>query len=248
MKLRCLIVDDEPLARQVMREFAAAHPALEIVGECENGRQAVQLSNRLQPDLMFLDVQMPGLSGFEVVEQLDELPVIIFSTAYDEFAIRAFDIHAVDYLLKPYDRERFALAVDRAVERVRHRSGEMDRLAALLNAAAGNEPHAERFLVKTGNRIVPVLVNDIEWIEAADDYCVLHVGEATHLCGLGLGALAKRLDPRKFARVHRSSIIQLSRVRNLEKDGEGGMIATMRSGSTVKVSRSYAAILRKLVV
>lgn len=248
MKARALIIDDEPLARQVLREFSANLPALEIIGECENGKQAVAMSNRLQPDLLFLDVQMPGLSGFDVLEQLNPVPAIIFSTAYDQFAIRAFEVHAVDYLLKPYDRERFATAVDRALDRLQKNSVDVDRLAALLNSTKAQQPAPERLLIKAGNRLVPIKVSEIEWIEAADDYSELHIGGATHLCSLGLGHLEKRLDAQKFARVHRSAIINLSRVRNLEKDGEGGMIATMASGKEIKVSRSYAAELRKLIV
>jgi two-component system LytT family response regulator len=183
-----------------------------------------------------------------VLEQLDCLPAIIFSTAYDQFAIRAFEVNAVDYLLKPYDRERFATAVDRALERVQKKSLDIDRLAALINSTKIQPALPERLLVKSGNRLVPVKLSDIEWIEAADDYSELHAGGATHLCSLGLGQLEKRLDPQKFARVHRSAIVNLSRVRNLEKDGEGGMIATMVSGKEIKVSRNYAAELRKLIV
>lgn len=248
MKVRILIVDDEPLARQVVREFAAGHPALEIIGECENGKQAVAMSNRLQPDLLFLDVQMPGLSGFDVLERLDHVPSVIFSTAYDQFAIRAFDVHAVDYLLKPYDRLRFATAVDRALERLQKNLVDIDQLAALINSNKSQQSFPDRLLVKSGSRLVPIRTIDIEWIEAADDYSELHTGGASHLCGLGLGQLEKRLDPQKFARVHRSAIINLARVRNLEKDGEGGMIATMASGKEIKVSRSYATELRKLIV
>jgi len=247
MKVHALIIDDEPLARQVVREFAAAHPALEIIGECENGRKAVTAINRLKPDLIFLDVQMPGLSGFEVLEQLDHVPAVVFTTAYDQFAIRAFDVHAVDYLLKPYDRERFILAVERALQRLQKEVVEVDRLASLLNSVKG-EPFPERLLVKAGNRLLPVKVSDIEWIEAADDYSELHVTGAVHLCSLGLGELEKRLDAKKFARVHRSAIVNLSRIRNLEKDGEGGMIATLSNGAQIKISRSYAAALRKLIV
>jgi len=248
MNVRALIVDDEPLARQVVREFAADHPALDIIGECENGKQAVAMCNRLQPDLLFLDVQMPGLSGFEVLAHLDRMPAVIFSTAYDQFAIRAFEVHAVDYLLKPYDRERFGTAVGRALERLQTNAFDIDHLAALINVSTNRHSLPDRFLVKSGSRLIPVRTTDIEWIEAADDYAELHAGGTSHLCGLGLGQLEKRLDPQKFARVHRSAIVNLSRIRNLEKDGEGGMIATMISGKEIKVSRTYAAALRKLIV
>lgn len=248
MQLRTIIIDDEPLARQVIREFLQVFPQIEIIAECENGRQAVKTINQRRPDLVFLDVQMPGLNGFQVLEQLEQIPAIIFCTAYDEYAIRAFEVNAVDYLLKPFERRRFAAAVQRAIERRTGVGREMARLVRLLQTAQPAGSLSERLLVRRGDKIIPVRVTDIEWIEAADDYAVLHAGATKPLCNLGLGAIEKRLDPRQFMRVHRSAIINISRIRHLEKDGEGGMIATMASGEEVKVSRRYAAALRELVV
>lgn len=248
MQLRTIIIDDEPLARQVIREFLQAFPQIEIIAECENGRQAVAALNKHQPDLILLDVQMPGLDGFQVLEKIEHLPAIIFSTAYDEYAIRAFEVNAVDYLLKPFDRARFATAVQRAIERRANGSGEIERLLRLLQAAQPAGNFSERLLVRSGEKIIPVRAADIEWIEAADDYVLLHAGTAKHLCNLGLGEIEKRLNPQQFLRVHRSAIINITRIRHLEKDGEGGMIATLASGEEVKVSRRYAAALRELVV
>jgi two-component system LytT family response regulator len=248
MQLKTIIIDDEPLARQVIREFLQAFPQIDVIAECENGRQAVTAINQHKPDLIFLDVQMPGLNGFQVLEKIEHLPAIIFSTAYDEYAIRAFEVNAVDYLLKPFDRERFAAAVQRALERRAGVGTEMERLLRLLQHAQPTGSFSDRLLVRNGEKIVPVRVADIEWLEAADDYAMLHAGSARHLCSLGLGEIEKRLNPQQFMRVHRSAIINVSRIRHLEKDGEGGMIATMTSGEEVKVSRRYAATLRELVI
>lgn len=248
MQLKTILIDDEPLARQVIREFLQAFPQLEIVAECENGRQAVAAINQHQPDLIFLDVQMPGLNGFQVLERVEHLPAIIFSTAYDEYAIRAFEVNAVDYLLKPFDRQRFMIAVQRAIERRAGAGTEIERLLRLLQHAQPAGSFADRLLVRSGDKIIPVRTAEIDWIEAADDYTMLHVGKTKHLCNLGLGEIEKRLNPQHFMRVHRSAILNVSRLRHLEKDGEGGMIAAMASGEEVKVSRRYAAALRQLVV
>ena len=248
MQIKTIIIDDEPLARQVIREFLGAFPQVGIIAECENGRQAVAAINQHQPDLIFLDVQMPGLNGFQVLEKIEPLPAIIFSTAYDEYAIRAFEVNAVDYLLKPYDRERFAAAVQRALERRAGGGVEMERLLRLLQQTQPAGSFSDRLLVRSGEKIIPVRVAEIEWLEAADDYTMLHAGNTKHLCSLGLGEIEKRLDPQQFMRVHRSAIINVARIRHLEKDGEGGMIATLNSGAEVKVSRRYAAELRDLVV
>ncbi len=248
MPLKTLIIDDEPLARQVIREFLHAFPHAEIIAECENGRQAVAAINQHKPDLVFLDVQMPVLTGFEVLERIDCLPAIIFSTAYDEFAIRAFEVNAVDYLLKPYDRQRFATAVQRAIARRTVASAELERMLRLLQHAQKPEAAPERLLVRSGERIVPVEMKDIEWLEAADDYTIIHAGSAKPLSNLGLGELEKRLQPSHFKRVHRSAIINVTRLKHLEKDGEGGMLATMMSGEKVKISRRYAASFREGIV
>jgi len=248
MQLRTILIDDEPLARQVIREFLQAFSQIEIIAECENGLQAVAAINQHKPDLIFLDVQMPGLNGFQVLERLEHLPAIIFSTAYDEYAIRAFEVNAVDYLLKPFDRQRFAVAVERAVERRAGVAMEIEKLLRLLQQAQPAGSFSDRLLVRSGDRIIPVRLAEIEWIEAADDYTMLYAGNVKHLCTLGLGELEKRLPPQQFMRVHRSAIINVSRLRHLEKDGEGGMIATLAGGEEVKVSRRYAAALREFVV
>ncbi|MEK7727993.1 MAG: LytTR family DNA-binding domain-containing protein [candidate division KSB1 bacterium] len=248
MRLTTLLIDDEPLARQIMREFLQAFPQIKILAECENGKQAVAAINQHQPDLIFLDVQMPVLNGFEVLERLTHTPAIIFSTAYDDFALRAFEVNAVDYLLKPYDRQRFAAAVERALERRANTSAELDRLLRLMQHVQKPEAVEERLFVRSGERIIPLLLRDLDWLEAADDYTIIHTGSAKLLSTYGLGVIEKRLHPSRFQRVHRSAIINLARLKHLEKDGEGGMLATMMSGDKIKVSRKYAAALRAGIV
>ncbi len=248
MNLRAVIVDDEPLAREMIKEYLADFRDVQVVAECGNGRQAVTVINREKPDLIFLDIQMPGMNGFEVLEHLEALPHIIFSTAYDEFALQAFEVNAIDYLLKPYSRDRFAKAVQRAVQQRALRRNELDRILSLLQASHQRGDYPDRIFVRVGQKIVPVQTQDILWIEAAGDYAQLHTTSQTYVCNMGLGELEKRLDPGRFARVHRSSIIALSALKHLESDGEGGFVATLKDGTRVRVSRSHAAKVRDLIL
>jgi Response regulator of the LytR/AlgR family len=222
--VRALIVDDEPPARNLIQEYLEDVDRIEPIGECTNGREAIEAINDEVPDLVFLDVQMPGLDGFDVLEQIDVLPDIIFSTAYDEYAIEAFDAGAVDYLLKPYSKARFRKAVDRALERFDQDDEEYaDRLATLLQEAkSGAEESPERLYVRRGDKIIPVDPDDVRWIEAAGDYSKLHADEKTYLSSMGIGELEDRLDPARFMRVHRSHILAFPAVDHLYSDGSGG--------------------------
>ncbi|MFO8097988.1 MAG: LytTR family DNA-binding domain-containing protein [Salinibacter sp.] len=248
--MRALIVDDEPPARTLLREYLAEVDPIEIIGECGNGREAIEAINEQAPDLVFLDVQMPGLDGFDVLEQIETLPTIIFSTAYDEYAIEAFDAGAVDYLLKPYSRARFHTAVERALDRHNQTNDAYaDRLATLLQKVrASDDETPDRIYVRHGEKIIPVAPEDIRWIEAAGDYAKLHTAEKTYLSSANLGELADRLDPKQFARVHRSHIIAFPAVDHLRSDGSGGYHAVLDDGTTVRVSRSYAPDIRDRVV
>ena len=248
--MRTLIVDDEPPARDLIREYLEDLAPIEIIGECGTGREAIEAINEQAPDLVFLDVQMPGLDGFDVLERIETLPDIVFSTAYDEYAIEAFDAGAVDYLLKPYSRARFRKAVERALDRHdRHGDDYTDRLGALLQVARSSEDDPlERLYVRHGDRIVPVDPDDIRWIEAAGDYARLHTDDKTYLSSTGIGALADRLDPKRFARVHRSHIIAFPAVDHLRSDGSGGYQAILDDGTKVRVSRSYAPDIRERIL
>jgi two-component system LytT family response regulator len=241
--VRVLVVDDEPLARSGVAELAARDPELAVVGECGDGAAALAAIRSLRPDLVLLDVQMPELDGFELLRRLEpgERPAVVFITAYDQFAVRAFEVHAIDYLVKPFDDVRFAEAITRAKSAVRAaRGGQLtDRLTGLLEQLAGGSPGEgwlTRFVVKTAGRSVLVRVEDVDWIEAAD-YCVkLHVQQKVHVMRESLQALETRLDPLRFFRVHRSAIVNLDRVTELSTV-TGEHVVLLRSGTRVPLSR-----------
>ncbi len=248
--MRALIVDDEPPARDLIQEYLEDVDRIEPIGECTNGREAIEAIDEKTPDLVFLDVQMPGLDGFDVLERIDTLPDIIFSTAYDEYAIEAFDAGAVDYLLKPYSRTRFRTAVDRALERHDQDDDDYrDRLATLLQETQTDADDApERLYVRHGDKIIPVDPGDIRWIEAAGDYSELHTDEETYLSSMGIGELEDRLDSSRFMRVHRSHILAFPAIDHLYSDGSGGYKAVLGDGTKVRVSRSYASEIRDRLV
>jgi two-component system LytT family response regulator len=224
-KIRALIVDDEPFAREGIRVLLSDDPEIEIVGECADGREAVEAIREGSPDLVFLDVQMPEMDGFGVIDEIGAkaMPVVIFVTAYDQYALRAFDVAALDYLLKPYDDERFASAVQRAKSQVRRGAvGELGRkLVALLESQQGGPDrarttpgdHLRRVMLKTGGRVIFLKAEEIDWIEAEGDYVRLHVGADTHLLRDTMKRLEAQLDPAKFVRTHRSTIVNLDRIK-----------------------------------
>lgn len=255
--VRALIVDDEELARRGIRSRLRAVGEVEVVGECASGRAAVHHIRADAPDLVFLDVQMPGLSGFDVVETIgpEAMPVTIFVTAYDQYALRAFEAQALDYLLKPIDDERFRQAVARAVERVQGQNERTlaRRLRALV-AELGREtdspppgPPAPRFTVKTGGRIAFVDADEIDYVEAAGDYVTLHTARGTHLLRSTMGDMEDALDSAAFVRIHRSTIVRAARVRELRPQGRSGYRAVLDDGTELNVSRGYReTALRRL--
>lgn len=245
--IQVIIVDDEPLARSIILEYLEGYAELQVVGECGNGREAVAKINEARPDLVFLDIQMPGLSGFDVIEQLTHIPQIIFSTANDALAIAAFETGAVDYLLKPYNKERFDKAVQRVLED-RHLRMERETLQQLFKTIHQPAAFPDHLFVRIADNIIPVSTEHIIWIEAAGDYSTIHTVEREYLSSQGIGALEKRLDPALFMRVHRSSIIALNAITQIKSDGEGGYKVTMAGKANVRVSRSYASKVRDLIV
>lgn len=257
--MRTVLVDDEPLAVRKLRRLLSGERDVEIVAECADGRSAAETIRRLTPDLVFLDIQIPELDGFEVVESLpaDRLPVIIFVTAYDEHALRAFDVHALDYLLKPVARERFREALDGARERVLQRrvAGVIDsRLLTFRGSRAtpaGDAPEATRHLtriaVKAGGRAYFVRADEIDWIEACDNYARLHTGTLTHLLRESLRTLEAKLDPHAFLRVHRSAIVNVDAIRELQPWFHGDHILILRSGARLMCSRRYDERLRRML-
>lgn len=243
MTLRTLIVDDELLARQRIRQLLQGVPDMEVVRECANGVEAVQAIEDLAPDLVFLDIQMPELDGFGVIEAVgaDRMPATLFVTAYDQHALRAFEVHALDYLLKPFDTARFQTALERA----RHwctsmPSGEgRPDLEALMAGLRKERPWLDRLLVRQGDRHLLVRTATIQWIEAEDNYVRLHVDGTSYLLRQTMGGLLARLDPRLFRRIHRSAIVNLDCIRELQPWTSGDQLVIMRDGSRLTLSRTY---------
>lgn len=240
--MRALIVDDEPLARRGVLLRLQKFPEVEVVGECANGSSAVEQILELAPDIVFLDVQMPGMDGFDVLRTLprENMPGVIFLTAYEQHALRAFEVHALDYLLKPVDDERFAAALDRARRRID--SDEKARAAERLLSMLGQNgsKYSSRFAVRSGTRIQIVLVEDIEWIGAAGDYAELHVRGRSHLLRETMNALEQKLDPAKFIRIHRSRIVRSSSMTELRSIDNREYFVKLADGSEHRSSRTYA--------
>jgi len=268
--VRVLIVDDESLARQRVRRLLQAEPDVEIVGEAETGRDAVRMIQEMRPDLVCLDVQMPELDGFGVLRELDSeaVPMVLFITAYDEHAQRAFDVHAVDYVLKPVDADRFSAAFERARTQRAHAVA-AERLGELLatvrrladadtgldasagtsaagangtngtNGTNGNGRYASRILVKQDGRMYFVKTSEIDWIEADRNYVRLHVGKEAHTIRERISHLEETLDPRLFARIHRSTIVNLNRVREMQQWFSGDYVVILEDGTRLRLSRHY---------
>ncbi len=234
--LRAVIVDDETPARQLLREYLGDFPGIDLVGECANGFEAVKLLPELKPDLLFLDIQMPKLTGFEVLELIEPPPAVIFATAYDQFALKAFEIHAVDYLLKPFSKERLAEAVDRARERLHHHR--KLPVASLATEARGTGTPLERVLIKEGSRVHVIPVDRIDYIEAEDDYVSIHADGKKHLKQQRLTELEGLLDSQRFVRVHRSFIINIDRIARIELYAKDSRVAILKDGRQLQISRS----------
>jgi two-component system LytT family response regulator len=243
--LRIVIVDDEPLARSVVREYAAADPTIEIVADCANGFEAVKAVSEQKPDLVLLDVQMPKLDGFEVLELLGRDQPVVFITAYDQYALRAFEVHAVDYLLKPFSAERFQDAMARARERLRAR--EATPVDALVRDAKPKSGPAERVLIRDGANVHVLPVDAIDYIEAQDDYVAFKSAGKSYLKDQTLSAVEAALDPSRFVRVHRSFVLNIDRLAKVESYAKDSRIAILRDGSRLPVSRAGYARLWQLL-
>jgi two-component system LytT family response regulator len=240
--LRAVIVDDEPLARAFLRELLAGHVEIFVAAECANGFEAVKAISECRPDLLFLDVQMPKLDGFEVLELIDPGPAVIFVTAYDQYAMRAFDAHAVDYLLKPFTAERFELALERAKARVGQRTA-----AADIAAARPATERPQRIVVKDGARVHVIPLDKLDYVQAQDDYVALHSGGKSYLKQQPIGSLEATLDATRFIRIHRSAIVNLERVARIEPYGKESRIVILQDGTRLPVSRSgYARLLEAM--
>ena len=244
-RVTAVIADDEPIARAGLRRLLAAHPWIDVVAEAAHGPAAVQAIESLRPDLVFLDIQMPGLLGTQVVAQLTHQPFVVFTTAFAQHAVTAFELGAVDYLLKPFGADRLGAALDRVRTALGETSehGAIDRLGEVL----GKGP-MRRVFVRSGNAIVPVPVATIAWFEADGDYVVAHAERGRHVLTLSLNSLESRLDAARFVRIHRTHIVNLDHVLSFRRHGKGGMTAEMRGGAQLAVSRVRAQALRRLGV
>ena len=242
----CIIIDDEKLARDLISEFLEEFTSIDIIAQCAKGNDAVRHINQLKPDLIFLDVQMPDLNGFEVLEQLQHQPCIIFSTAYDKYAIKAFEANAVDYLLKPTDQDRFRVAVKRAIDQMEE--PQVDITALLNTFQAANPSYPNHFIVQKSNKMVNVPVQDIMYFEASGDYTVLHTTEDEYLSSKTLTSWGTLLDPNSFVRIHRSTIINFGHLLEVEKHFKGGLIVTMQNGKQLPVSRTYVSNIKNRLV
>ena len=246
MNTTCLIVDDEKLARELLREYLEGFPEIEIIGECEKGNEAVEAINKQKPDILFLDVQMPGMNGFDVLEEIDHEPYVIFTTAYDQYAIKAFEKNAVDYLLKPLDEERFRSAVNRALKRKTAEKGSVEDL--LRSIKSDSRTFESHIFVQKSEKLFNLPVEEIVYLEASGDYTIITTKSDQFVSSSGIGKLEEIMDPDIFIRVHRSTIINLNYLKEIERHFNGGMVVKMQSGKSFPVSRTYAKLIRKKVV
>ena len=242
---RVVVVDDEPLARTVIREYLKEHPGVEIVAECGNGFEAVKAVTEQAPDLMFLDIQMPKLDGFEVLELLGRSVPVVFTTAFDQYALRAFDVHAVDYLLNPFDEARFSEALSRA--RLRIQAAESLPVDALVADARPRQSPVERVLIRDGSQVHVIPVDRIDYVEAQDDYVCFKADGKDYLKDQTMAALEATLDPTRFVRVHRSYLLNIERIARVELYAKDSRIAILRDGRRLPVSRAGYARLAKLL-
>lgn len=248
-KIRAIIADDEPLARRGIRQMLSQHDDIDVVAEARNGREAVKALREFKPDLIFLDIQMPVLDGFGVLKTIGvrEMPAVIFVTAYDEFAVRAFDAHALDYLVKPLRRGRFSEAINRMRERRRSNEAfDLSRKLSSLLAAKEEESRKQRVVVQVSKGELVIGSDEIDWIEADGYYAVIHARNSRHLLRESLASLIQRLDPTRFVRVHRSAIVNVERVSEVRHEGSETLLV-LRDGARVRVSRRRRKVTRRIL-
>jgi two-component system LytT family response regulator len=248
-KIRTLVVDDEPIARERILSLLQQENDVEVIGQCSDGVQAVSAIQQQSPDLVFLDVQMPGCDGFGVIQNIgaDRMPTVVFVTAYDEYALRAFEVHALDYLLKPFGKDRFQETLKHARESLeRRRAGDLGRrLLALVHDLKPEPQRLDRLVVKSGGRVFFLRTEEIDWIEAAGNYVRLHLGEESHLFRETMNGMETRLDGRRFVRIHRSRIVNTERIKELQPWFNGEYVVILRNGTRLTLSRGYREKLQE---
>ncbi len=243
---RALIIDDEPLARMVVMEYLQAYPQIGLLQECGDGFEGVKAIMQYQPDLIFLDVQMPKINGFEMLELIEQPPAVIFTTAFDEYAIKAFETHAVDYLLKPFTRERFNKAIDKYLAQAPS-APQQQQTEQLLNAVTHPTASQERVVVKTGTKVKIIPVHDILFLAADDDYVSIHTAEGSFLKNKTMGFFEQALDGRQFVRVHRSFIIKVSEITRIDPYEKDAHLAILKSGDKIPVSKAGYMKLKQVL-
>jgi two-component system LytT family response regulator len=242
--MKVIIIDDEPLARSIVKEYLQKYPGLEVVAECNDGFEGVKSIQQQQPDLIFLDIQMPKINGFEMLELIDQPPAVIFTTAFDEFAIKAFESHAIDYLLKPFSQERF----DKAIEKWKDQNTSSKKnTEGLLETASLSPSQTQRIVVKNGSKIKIIPVHDVFYLEAADDYVKVHTQEGNFLKNKTMNHFEQTLDPHQFVRSHRSYIVNVQQITRIDPYEKDNHIAILRSGAKVPVSRNGYVKLRAVL-
>lgn len=241
---KIITIDDEPLARSIVKEYLQKYPELEIVEECNDGFEGFKAIQQHQPDLIFLDIQMPKINGFEMLELLDQAPAVIFTTAFDEYAIKAFEAHAVDYLLKPFSQDRF----DKAIQKWKEQNvSSQKNTEELLETASYSPSQSQRIVVKTGSKIKIIPVQDVFYLEAADDYVKVHTHEGSFLKNKTMSHFEKTLDPQQFVRSHRSYIVNIQQITRIDPYEKDNHVAILKSGTKVPVSRNGYVKLRTVL-
>ncbi len=242
--MKAIIIDDEPLARSIVKEYLEKYPDMEVAAECNDGFEGVKAIQQQQPDLIFLDIQMPKINGFEMLELIDQPPAVIFTTAFDEFAIKAFEAHAIDYLLKPFSQERF----DKAIEKWKDQNASAKKnTEELLETASHSPSQTQRIVVKNGSKIKIIPVQDVFYLEAADDYVKVHTHEGNFLKNKTMNHFEQTLDPHQFVRSHRSYIVNIQQITRIDPYEKDNHVAILRSGAKVPVSRNGYVKLRAVL-
>jgi two-component system LytT family response regulator len=246
-KVTAIIIDDETLARELIKKYCSPHQNIEILSECSNGFDAIKKINEAKPDLIFLDVQMPKINGFEMLELLEDTPVIIFTTAYDQYALKAFEVNAIDYLLKPYSQERFNEAVDKAFTYLDNKSLQESKIKQLVRVQDSNKEYLERVVVKDGQDITIVPSENIRWLEAQDDYVMIHTHQKKYLKQKTMRYFEEHLDPKDFIRIHRSYIVALKEIKKIELMEKDSYQVVLGDQKTLPLSRSGYSRLKELL-
>ena len=251
--MKVIIIDDEPLARSIVKEYLQKHPELEIAEECNDGFEGLKAIQQHQPDLIFLDIQMPKINGFEMLELIDEPPAVIFTTAFDEYAIKAFEAHAIDYLLKPFSQERFDKAIQKCLPALTLQAGKEQNGSSkknredLLESASQIPPQNQRIVVKNGSKIKIIPIQDVFYLEAADDYVKVHTHEGNFLKNKTMNHFEQTLDPQQFVRSHRSYMVNIQQITRIDPYEKDNHVAILRSGAKVPVSRNGYVKLRTVL-